>query len=291
MRTLSRIAYPLAALLLGVAPRIAYAVCNQGSASTADNDLWRVHGCWSDYFIWEASAYDVRSGDWGNRGYFDACNPNLEFPKHWNAAYLISYGLPDSVSPRVQFHGSADYQTTARAGGNSFHSATYQAPTDDTGIFGRWSWQPFDSNKVETSCLLYSAQYANANPASRGGDFIHESWHGWKWSQGYWPDHNAGPAGACTMSGNNCDYFYFHPISQYPFGFMYYQNGTGSWFHSPNQVQVEYLCDVATNAKSWVPMSVRTAAAADANQRAVQRFINGPGIKCSAPTPWLIVIQ
>jgi hypothetical protein len=35
-------------------------------------------------------------------------------------------------------------------------------------------------------------------------------------------------------------------------------------------VQVEYLCDIATNAKSWVPMSVRTTAAADANPRAVQ---------------------
>ena len=278
----------LGAALMALA-RTALAVCNEGSASTADRDLWNIHGCWPDYFVWEAGAYDVRSGDWGNRGYYDACNLNMEYTKHWNAAYLVSYALPDSLSPRTQWHGTADYQGTAAGWSNVLHGGTYQVPTDDLSIFGRWTYELFDDNKVETSCLLYSAQYQNANPASRGGDFIHEGWHGWQFKNWYNPSHFNGPLGNCTMSGNACDYFYFHPVAQYPFGTMYYQNGSASWFHSPNQVQVEYLCDIATNARSWVPYSVRTAAAADANQRAVARFINGPGLKCTAPTPWIIV--
>ena len=272
----------LAALAIGAR---AEAVCNQSSVSTADLALWNVHGCWSAYFVWEASAYQVRSGDWGNRGYSDACNVYKEFPKHWNAAYLISYGLPNYATARTQFHGTVDYQGTATGADNAYHDDTYQAPTDDLSVFGRWVWEAFDSNRVETSCLLYDPAYANANPASRGGDFIHEGWHGWLWANWYWPDHQSGPRGACTMSGNACDYFYFHPVTQYAFGNMWYENGTATWFHSPNQVQVEYLCDIATSAASFVPLGVRTSAAADANQRAVSRFINGPGIRCSAPIP------
>jgi hypothetical protein len=283
VKKLSLIAASLAALAVA-APRV-LAVCNQGSASTADLDLWKVHGCWSAYYLWEYKAYDVRSGDWGDRGFYDACNVNTEFAKHWNAAYLLSYGLPNNTTNRTQWHGTIDYQSTAIAADNQYHDDTYQMATDDRSIFGRWSWQPFGPNKVETSCLLYDSTSANANPASRGGDFIHEGWHGWQWMNWYWPDHTSGPVGNCTMSGNACDYFYWHPMSQYAYGQMYYENGTATWFHSPNQVQVEYLCDIATSAASWVPLSVRTAAAADANQRAVQRFINGPGLKCSAPRP------
>lgn len=274
-----------ALVILALAPGRARAVCNQASASAADVALWNVHGCWQEYFVWEASAYAVRSGDWSNRGYYDACNVNKEFGKHWNAAYLVSYGLPDSWSPRTQFHGTVDYQGAAVAADNAYHDDTYQAATDDTSVFGRWVWQPFGPNRVETSCLLYDASSANANPGSRAGDFIHEGWHGWLWENWYWPDHQSGPRGACTMSGNACDYFYFHPVGQYVFGLMWFENGTATWFHSPNQVQVEYLCDVATSAAAWVPLSVRVAAAADANQRSLERFINGPGIRCSAPRP------
>jgi hypothetical protein len=35
-----------------------------------------------------------------------------------------------------------------------------------------------------------------------------------------------------------------------------------------------------------VPASVRNAAKSDANTRASQRFINGPGYKCGDPRPW-----
>ena len=67
---------------------------------------------------------------------------------------------------------------------------------------------------------------------------------------------------------------------------MYQTDGTANRFHSPNQAQVEYLCDVADQPKAWVPASVRQAAQADANTRAAQRFINGPGYTCGSPRPW-----
>jgi hypothetical protein len=45
-------------------------------------------------------------------------------------------------------------------------------------------------------------------------------------------------------------------------------------------MQVEFLCDAADLSKNWIPASVRIASKADANQRACERFINGPGYKC-----------
>jgi hypothetical protein len=68
-------------------------------------------------------------------------------------------------------------------------------------------------------------------------------------------------------------------------GTLWQNDGTANRFHSPNQVQVEFLCDLAEFPKTWVPMSVRTTAQADANSRAATRFIKGPGFRCGNPRP------
>ena len=275
----------LGAVVLQAGP--ALAVCNQKTASQADRDLWNTHGCWQAFFLWQYQAYDMSGSDWAGRGWDDACNVNKEYPKHWNASYLLTYGLQDNNS--FSFHGTVDYRGTAERWDNAYHDDLYHAPTDDTSIFGSWTYHFFGSNEVDTSCLLYDPNLKpNANPGSRGGDFEHEGWHGWMdlydWDNGSCGGHRCGPVGNCSASG--CDYFYFHGIGAYAFGAMWENDGTANRFHSPNQVQVEYLCDVADFPVWWVPNSVRLAAQADANQRASQRFINGPGYFCGSPRPW-----
>ncbi len=268
-----------------VSTTTARAVCVQNSASQAERDLWDTHGCWREFYLWEYSAYDLSDSDWGNRGWNDSCNGNFEWPKHWNAAYLIAYGLADNNDQ--SFHGTEDYEGAARAVGNKYKDSIYQTPTDDTSIFGSWNYHLIGSNEVKTSCLLYTPRFPNANPASRGGDFEHEAWHGWMnkygWNNGSVGGHRP-MQGNCTVNG--CDYFYFHGIGAYAFGAMWQNDGTANRFHSPNQVQVEYLCDVADQPQPWVPNSVRLAAQSDANTRASQRFINGPGYSCGSPRPW-----
>jgi hypothetical protein len=282
-----RIKFPIICLLL-ISFRIVTAQnCAQTSASQADIDLWNQHGCWQTFYLWEYQAYDMRSSDWNNRGWNDACNRNMEYPKHWSAAYLLTYGLADDNAH--SFHGTADYRGTAERPGNNYHDSIFHSPSDDLTIFGSWTYHTFGSNEVKTSCPLYNPNVApNANPASRAGDFMHEGWHGWmdkyNYNNGSCSGHRCGPTGNCSVS--NCDYFYFHGIGAYAFGAMYQTNGTASRFHSPNQVQVEFLCDVADYPKSWMPASVRAAARVDANQRASQRFINGPGYSCGNPRPW-----
>src|SRR5262249_6237285 len=156
-------------------------------------------GCIQSFFVSEAQNYDVRSDDWGDRGFFQACDLSKEFTKHWNAAWLIKNGLQNSTSPRTQFHHTNDYEGLAVAADNNYHDDTSPVATDDRRIFGSWSWRPFGANQVATSCLLYDASSPNANPASRGGDFVHEGWHGWLWLNWYWPDHQPGPQGACMF--------------------------------------------------------------------------------------------
>ncbi|MDR5796469.1 hypothetical protein QCE49_24085 [Caballeronia sp. LZ008] len=262
-------------------PGTAQALCNQRDASQADKDLWADHQCWDAFYLWQYQAYDMNSDDWANRGWNDACNVNLEYPKHWNAAYLVTYGLADNNDQ--SFHGTVDYRATAEARSSNFHDHLKHVPTDDTSIFGS-----YDNGTVATSCLLYNSSSANANPASRAGDFMHEGWHAYfqkyNWDNGSVGGHRAGPQGACTAKG--CDYFYFHGIGQYAFGAMWQNDGTANRFHSPNQVQVEFLCDIADQPQTWVPNSVRIAAENDANTRAAERFINGPGYRCGDPRPW-----
>jgi hypothetical protein len=281
------VAIAAAALVTGSAVAV-YAHCNQTNASTADKNLWSTHGCWNAFFLWQYQAYNMHAVDWSDRGWFDACNQNMEYPKHWNASYLVTYGLADDFFH--SFHGTVDYRATAEAGWNLYHRSLRHEATDDTTVFG--SLTPVPPDIVRTSCLVYDGgvpgALVNGNPASRAGDFMHEGWHSWMlnwgWNNGSAGGHRPGPQGACTWSA--CDYFYFHGISAYAFGAMWQNNGTASRFHSPNQVQVEFLCDVADYPKPWVPASVRLAGAADANYRAATRFINGPGYTCGSPRPW-----
>jgi hypothetical protein len=81
----------------------ASAVCVQNSASQADIDHWNTFGCWEEYFLWQYCAYDVRSGDWSNRVWNDACNRNVEYPKHWAATVLLEYDLLDNNDQSFHF--------------------------------------------------------------------------------------------------------------------------------------------------------------------------------------------
>lgn len=255
------------------------AACDQSSSSQADQDLWQVHGCNHAFIRWAAGAYALRAKDWINRGWEDACNISLEYAKHWNAAYLLTYGLPDSEG---QFHGTVDYRATAEARASKFHRALRASIADGTSFFGTYK-----RGVVTTYCPLYNFEIYHANPGSRGGTFVHEGWHAWldkyNFVNGSPAGHFNGPNGNCQA--RNCDYFYWHGLGDFEFGQLYEHDGTANRFHSPMQVQVEYLCDIADQSHEWVPISARMAARGDANARASENFINGPGYSCGSASP------
>ncbi|MFN7961500.1 MAG: hypothetical protein U0002_09530 [Thermoanaerobaculia bacterium] len=277
---------PAFALAACFAARPAHPVCDQTGASTADRDTFAVHGCDVAFFRFSAVAYDQRQGDWQDRGWLDACNLNLEFTKHWNATFLVTFGLADDLLH--SWHGTVDYRATAEATNALYHVDIFHTADDDPCCFGSFKPHTFGRDEVSTHCALYDAGATNGNPGSRAGDFMHEGWHAWQrryhFTGGPCNGHICGPTANCTAS--TCDPFYFHRVSAYLFGAMWQNDGTGRRFHSPNQVQVEFLCDLSEFPNSWVPASVRTSAAADANFRATTRFTNGPGFQCGDPRPF-----
>lgn len=179
------------ALCVAGSATVAFAVCNQGSTSQADRDLWNTHGCWPEYYLWQYREYDVHSPHWDNRGFFDACNQNLEYPKHWNATYLINYGLADNIFQ--SWHGTIDYERLSNAAHNEFKYELYHTASDEKGFNGKWIHHPGSPNEIQTMCPLYNADSNNGNPASRAGDFMHEGWHGWEQEYEYSQDHFTNP--------------------------------------------------------------------------------------------------
>src|SRR5712691_9318975 len=109
----TKIKFLVASLLLVASAASVYAVCNQSSASTADANLWSTHGCWRALYLWSYQAHDQRQSDSMNRGWNDSCIVSFRWPKHWSAAYLVTYGLLDNNSP--SFHGTVDYRATSEA--------------------------------------------------------------------------------------------------------------------------------------------------------------------------------
>jgi hypothetical protein len=263
----------------------AWAVCDQTSSSVAYQDLWKVHGCWNDFIQWEYRAYNMRDDDWGDRGWFNACDQNLEYAKHWNAAYLITYGLADD--PGRSLHGTIDYRSTAEADDNNYHNTLNHKPDDDPRYYGHIT-TGWGEDELYTHCLVYDTSSDEGHPASAASTMIHEAWHSWgdkyDYDQGSNGGHQAGHTPNCTFPA--CDYFYWHGIGAYKFGDMWKSDGTAKQFHAVYQVEVEFMCDLIDSPKPWVPASVLVAAQASVNSRLAGNFINGPGYACGDPRPW-----
>jgi hypothetical protein len=245
------------------------------------------------YRAWHRWAHEIHGG--AARGDTPFPQGNLEFDKHVNAGFVMNTGLADDND--FSFHAAVDYRWVSWKLNTIFRDAVEHFFSDDLSVFGRFSEPFFGTNEITTTCLLYSPSHIdsktemvvlhpNAQPASRGGDFVHEGWHGWQARRGYRGHEPNPPGGMCTLKGKNCDFFYFHGVSEYVFGALWETDRTEKRFHSPNQVQVEYLCDLVGRPAPWVPVSVTQAARMDANLRAMTRFINGPGYFCGTPRPF-----
>lgn len=120
----------------------AFACDNSAAAvSTADRDLWQMHGCDQSWFRESARLLGTKSEDWSDFGYKDACNLTREWAKTWNATWLVNTGLKKKPEvdatvdmADVPFHdGEQDvldsWRTTAQEG----------EPTPRTGQIAVWT--------------------------------------------------------------------------------------------------------------------------------------------------------
>lgn len=270
------------ALFMSISPAKA-SPCIDG-ASVSDQDLWATHSCWWDFVLWQYKAYRMSDGDWGPStwGFRDACNSGLPYPKAVNASYLLTYGLNESA---WQWHGTIDYRRAGEAWSSPTHNQIHYIPNSGRAWLAMAEKRFLLEDRTQMSCLLFDRTAGTGVPSTRAGDYVHEGWHHWQYKNGY-SGHMNGPVGACTMSGSSCDWYYWHGVGAYAFGEAHKYTSDGRFFHSPNQIQVEFLCDVREMNEWWVPSSVRTAARSEANQRLANRFRNAVGYRCGDPRPW-----
>ena len=259
-----------------------HAQCNDGTVQS-ERDLWTTHDCWWDFVLWQYQAYRMGRSDWENWGYDDACNPALPYPKAVNASYLLTYGLNEDES--FQWHGTIDYRRAGEAWSSSNHGQMHYVPSTSRAWLAQAQDRSPEEDRTRMGCLLFDTDSGNGNPSARAGDYVHEGWHHWQYKRGY-SGHMQGPVGSCTLTSKGCDWYYWHGVGAYAFGEMHKYTSDGSFFHSPTQAQVEFLCDISESSESFVPTSVRTLARAEANQRLANRFRNAVAYRCGDPRPW-----
>ncbi|HKV06755.1 MAG TPA: hypothetical protein VJ725_01370 [Thermoanaerobaculia bacterium] len=248
-------------------PAGAGAVC-PNTTLTDEQTLWNVHNCSPEFHNWFVDYFDLEPPfhwlDWG----WPSCDPTQAFPKVWNSAYLLTYGLEDqSLGP---WHSNADYYRWAGGSQHDFHYEPKDANDAVATSYAGW----FRTNRVEMKCPIFNSYTAGM----RAGAMLHEATHiifagnidVWK--------HQSNPPG--SNCGEPCsDDWYFHNLNSYPYGLLAFTR------HSMNQIQIEFDCDLAEFGKPWVPLSIKTAARADANSIMTNRIRNPPGWTCGQPRP------
>ena len=312
-RVRSIVVLGIATVGLLLAGRVHAATCASTSSSTSSTDqaLWQSHGCWNDYFLYQYQHFDLRYEDWSEKGWSDACNPLMVFPKHWNATYLIDYGIAAdglawwNPSGRT-FHYTEDYDAMVAHDSSGYHDSQRHLMAGYSGtrnLLGLYQTVVAAPNRVNTFCEAYDTagtadRSSNATVAMRAAVMVHEGTHGWFHKIGanggncgghhcigeIWP---APAQDKCTLG--TCDFFYFHGATIYPRGTLWYQDnnqGLGKYFHSMFQNEIEFLCDVADFGSESVPNAVVVDAASKANLLATQAIINGPGYRCGILKPW-----
>lgn len=242
-----------------------------------------LYGCWRDFYMWGWSAYALTDDSWEGAGLKDVCNTSLPFGKVLNSIFLISYALSDNYIH--QWHSTEDYQSSSRAADNRFHGPFYQRfieyegssnATTETGRFAA-------RDRTDLHCPLFNVGAFSDSPSARAGVMLHESWHHWQYKHDFEDTHPQ-----CGSPPHDCDYYYFHGSAAFDFGTLdgYDTNPNHFRFHSPRQVQVEFLADLAELSQPWLPTIVTQAAKAFGNDRLRNEFVNAVGYRIGDPRPF-----
>jgi hypothetical protein len=242
-----------------------------------------LYGCWRDLYLAVWQLYQLTDDSWQPAGFYDACNVALPFAKVVNGVFLIHYTLTDNYS--LQWHSTEDYTTESEAVGSRFHNEFYMRfieyngsseADSDTGRF-------LAEDRTNLHCPIFDMRNPSNSVGNRASVLIHEAWHHWQNDHGWQTSHPQ-----CGSPSHDCDYFYFHRISDFDFGQLDAVNldPIHLLFHSPYQVQCEFDADLAELAQPWVPAVVTQAARAIGNARLSSQFVNNPPWRIGNPRPW-----
>lgn len=251
--------------------------------NTEEAGVQALYGCWRDLYLAVWQLYQLTDDSWDAAGLDDACNVALPFAKVINAVFLIHYTLTDNYS--LQWHSTEDYTSESEAVGNRFHNEFYirfiegdgsSEASSETGRF-------LAEDRTDLNCPIFDMRNPSNSVANRASVLIHEAWHHWQNDHGWQTSHPQ-----CGFPAHDCDYFYFHRVSEYDFGKLdaIDLDPNHLLFHSPYQVQCEFDADIAELAQPWVPVVATQAARATGNARLSSQFVNNPPWRIGNPRPW-----
>jgi hypothetical protein len=257
-------------------------VCIDG-INAEESAVGAQYGCWQALVLEVWNNYELNDDSWQPAGLLDDCNLALPFAKVINAVFLIQYALSDNYA--LQWHSTEDYTTESSAYGNRFHGEFYirfisQGGTlDAISEVGRF----LAEDRTDLYCPIFDLRNSENSASNRASVLIHEAWHHWQHSRGYVVSHPQ-----CGSPAHDCDYFYFHTVSQFDFGKLdqFDPDPNHLLFHSPYQVQCEFDADLAELANPWVPVITTQAARASGNARLSSQFVNNPPWRIGSPRPW-----
>jgi hypothetical protein len=249
-------------------------VCTN-TVETDEQALWNMHNCWPAFRDWFRPYFNLQSDHWDEGWGWETCDPTQAFPKMWNSAYLITYGLRDLT--RGPWHSDVDYY---RWGGGSQHGFRYESEFAFdvfASAFAGW----FVTDRVEMKCPSFNSRTASV----RAGTMLHESTHIiYSGSFDVWQHQSNRPGSNCGPTPCSDDWF-FHSLNAYPYGSLVGNLFVAGYTHSMNQIQIEYLCDLAEFGEWWVPFTSGLLARNEANDRMNNRIRNPPGWTCGLPRP------
>jgi hypothetical protein len=210
--------------------------------------------------------------------------------------------------PNVHYAADGDGKRFA------YYKSTKNWNGADWGIFGTFLWYSSGTRTVTTFCPLYNPTPLDpkdpnspplSTPAGIASSLLHEGWHSRDMDPmtDHHPQISPNAGGKCLMTDNedgsgNCDTWYPHGKLNFEAGDTFFSSNTTSPPTngdpnkrrpplSANQIQIEYLCDVADSGEDWLPLSVVYSAAFASDKAVGDRFNNFdlPDYSCGLPTP------
>ena len=121
------------------------------------------------------------------------------------------------------------------------------------------------TNHTDMHCPVFREGNPANSASHRAGVMVHEGWHHWQYDKSFSLNHPTGGSAAGWPGGG--DWFYPHTLSRFAFGQLhgYSTSPSNFHFHSPYQVQAEFLADVAELSPPQIPTAITQTARARGN--------------------------
>jgi hypothetical protein len=258
-------------------------MCRDGVA-VVDLAVWQLiplQSQWPEFYSYAHSAYNLGDDSWNPAGAATPDDATLPYGKVINSIYLLTYAIRDEYIP--QWHSREDYMFAANGADNAFHDDFEIQFRNSDGPYAARSYE-FDE-RTEMACPVFHKGAPVDDPGLRASTMVHEGWHHWQYKYNWQSDHEFGGALAPNVEG---DTFYFHGSGAFDFGQLS-RIDLGVHpikFHSPYQVQAEFLADLAEFSYSWIPIAVTSSARNAGNSLLASRFRNGTSYRIGQPRPF-----